>query len=116
MAAGLCAFAANLSALAARTSGKGNSGLEHAAPSLLSAADGESSWPAYAMRPPAVVARMTARKAHDQTASCFCLWCGFKDVDWDRIGQRCVRGAFWVGGKAFARVRACVRACNHRTA
>ena len=73
MAAGLCAFAANLAALAARTSEKWNSGAEHAAPSLLSAADGESSWPAYAMRPPAVVARMTARKAHDQTASCFCL-------------------------------------------
>lgn len=96
MAAGLCAFAANLAALAARTSEKWNSGAEHAAPSLLSAADGESSWPAYAMRPPAVVARMTARKAHDQTASCFCLWCGCKDgglgSNWSVVRSWCVLG------------------------
>merc|ERR1719409_923425 len=68
------AFAAsNLAALAARTSEKWNCGAEHAAPSLASAAEGDSSRPAYAMRPPAAVARITARKDQNHATSRLCL-------------------------------------------
>ena len=80
------AFAAsNLAALAARTSEKWNCGAEHAAPSLASAAEGDSSRPAYAMRPPAAVATITARKDQNHATSRLCL-------RWERAGWRRAQG------------------------